>query len=467
MRKENEMMKLTRKSVFRYCVYLAVSCFIFQFLVLINDLDVNRSFSRLEADRMLDSSLIKTHSNVTFIQNLNSSADIENSFHITDNNPLKTVIASSQVKLCQNFTAYNEKFAFLENVIIDKEYSKGRKGGEKIGDVMRQKESDEFYTFKPGFFRMKCPKNNQKIIFSSRNNHLNKWFSALKTVDKIDEDALVENIFTIAITRYDYANIYFVMIDIYNAFIIMKLLNKSPAETSVLFIDGHPSGNIDPLWNLSFNKIDLIGYQQKPTLYKELVWGMLGYTSLILHNHNKNLPLVDEFHRFILDSVDAGPDKTLDCNKLSILFIWRRDYVAHPRNPSGVIKRKIKNEMELLQETKNHYPKWNIKGEQLDLYHIKEQIQIISKTDILIGMHGAGMAHAFNLPSHAAVIEFFPAYEPGKNNHMEMITGFRNLIYRKWVNRNQQNEFKNYLTHIPPEIAIDLIDVIYKKICSN
>ena len=37
------------------------------------------------------------------------------------------------------------------------------------------------------------------------------------------------------------------------------------------------------------------------------------------------------------NSLQVDNHHELNCDKLSILFIWRRDYLAHPRNPSGKI----------------------------------------------------------------------------------------------------------------------------------
>ncbi len=45
---------------------------------------------------------------------------------------------------------------------------------------------------------------------------------------------------------------------------------------------------------------------------------------------------------------------------------------------------------------------------QLDLLPVRDQLQAISQTDILIGMHGAAFAFGLFLPSGAGEIEMYP-----------------------------------------------------------
>jgi len=71
--------------------------------------------------------------------------------------------------------------------------------------------------------------------------------------------------------------------------------------------------------------------------------------------------------------------------RLSVTFIWRRDYVAHPRNPQGAVSRKIANEDELLRRVRLQLPHASVTGVQIDLYTMDRQLRIVADTDILIG----------------------------------------------------------------------------------
>ena len=55
---------------------------------------------------------------------------------------------SSKDSMCRDsetFVAYDDKFARLHNVVIDKQFSVGKAGGENISDVINQAENAEYY----------------------------------------------------------------------------------------------------------------------------------------------------------------------------------------------------------------------------------------------------------------------------------------------------------------------------------
>ena len=102
----------------------------------------------------------------------------------------------------------------------------------------------------------------------------------------------------------------------------------------------------------------------------------------------RQIPYIDEFRSFILNGFHIPQDHIKKCkSNQTVLFIWRRNYVAHPRNPSGVIDRKIKNEDELLEASRQAFPSFNITVVQLDLLPMRKHCRAISSSDIFIGMH--------------------------------------------------------------------------------
>jgi hypothetical protein len=55
------------------------------------------------------------------------------------------------------------------------------------------------------------------------------------------------------------------------------------------------------------------------------------------------------------------------------------------------------------------YPNINITAVDLAAYAFADQLEIIRNTDILVGIHGAGLVHSLFLPPRSAVVEIFPA----------------------------------------------------------
>ena len=45
---------------------------------------------------------------------------------------------------------------------------------------------------------------------------------------------------------------------------------------------------------------------------------------------------------------------------------------------------------------------------------VEQQLALVQQTDVLVGMHGAGLAHALLLPPHAALVELWPQVGGGR-----------------------------------------------------
>lgn len=72
--------------------------------------------------------------------------------------------------------------------------------------------------------------------------------------------------------------------------------------------------------------------------------------------------------------------------------------MAHPRNPSGRVSRKISNEEEIINASRKAFPGHNVQGYQLDAFNVTTQLEILAATDIMIGMHGAAFGFTLLLP---------------------------------------------------------------------
>jgi glycoprotein 2-beta-D-xylosyltransferase len=101
---------------------------------------------------------------------------------------------------------------------------------------------------------------------------------------------------------------------------------------------------------------------------------------------------------------------------------------------------------------------------------MKEQLKFIRKTDILIGMHGAGLTHALFLPKTSGLIELFPQ-NFRKTFHFyklfEVIAQRRDLHYSYWENTDDENEMPNYFTRVDPVSFLSVVDNMIKKVCAD
>ena len=361
-----------------------------------------------------------------------------------------------------SFFAFARKLAFARDIILDPSRAEGLSGGEELNTVLNQKEDLEFYKFKKGFFVLSCQPNYSFGV----KNYLNTWLKMIQNSYYQMKSSVseVNKQFTLALTRFEYVNLFHTVTNFYNAFLAMIFFRKTPEETAILLVDGHPKGSLDHTWSVLFNKVTRVGNVKEVTMYNEFVWVEQGYNSPMRNQKANSTPLVEEFREFFLNKheVDRESHK-LNCSSINLLFLWRRNYLAHPRNPSGQVSRKIKNEEQLVKYVSENFMNVNVKAYQLDQFNMSMQLAIISKIDILAGMHGAGLTHSMFLPKHAGLIEFYPKYWSSSNLAFKAIARFRNLHYERWVNTEPKYEFPNKYTEVPIYAIADKLNNILKK----
>ena len=281
-------------------------------------------------------------------------------------------------------------------------------------------------------------------------------------------DACQFDEFTIAVQRYEYVNLYHTMTDWYNAFLVMQFFGRSPRQTNILIFDSHPYGSLDPVWPQLFNATFRLSALPPKTRFRRMVWNIVGYNSPMTIHPSPNPPLFEEFRSFFLSSFDVDSNRTVDCANLSVLFIWRRNYVAHPRNPSGFVQRKIRNEVKLIQYVRKKIPNINARGVQIDAMPMQDQLRLVINADILVGVHGAGLAHAVFLPRGGGLLELAPNSMWAGSEHFETIASWRQLVYLRWINNDilLDTESQGLLT-VPPHVVTASIRKIRMQMCSN
>jgi len=365
-------------------------------------------------------------------------------------------------------TVFKHDFAIVRDVIIDKAFCVSIKNGSELLDnVMNQPEEVEFYKFEMGCFQLPCTR--RPSYFFSGKNHLNEWLYSMITQysPNQNKDYAVELQFTIAVTRYEYANLYHCLTDWYNAFLVMKFFNHTTCNTNILLIDVHPQVPLDDVWKVIFNSSRKLSALDKRTYFSQLVWGIIGYNSLLASSLSAHPPFIEEFRSSFLSRFNVSQSYHLVCNHPRVLFLWRRNYVSHPRNPLGKVSRKISNEAELLHYISANMPEASVDGIQIDKLNMQQQLRRIANTDVLVGMHGAGLSHAIFLPEWAAVVELVPHYWSAESNQFRMIATWRKMIYERWVNNDPRTEVAHLSTYVPPYIISRLIKKAVARICNR
>ncbi|KAL3851877.1 hypothetical protein ACJMK2_015576 [Sinanodonta woodiana] len=350
------------------------------------------------------------------------------------NEPMSEWLKNSYNACSGNFVGYGNEFALLKDVILDPKMPDTfylKCDGEKMPD----------YRFEEG----------------KEGTHLNKWINDIQKLETSEfVNVETDNKFTIVIKRYEYANMYHTMTDWYNAFLMITFFNQTGRFTRIILMNEQTRGALDETWEILFDELLSMKKLSKPVQFSKLVWNILGYESPLNFHGLASLPYIEEFHKFFLRRFGIKDTKPLQCKKLLILFIWRRNY------------RKIKNEEELVLALRKFYLDHDVQGIQLDAIPMKEQLQWITKTDVLIGMHGAGLSHILFLPQHAAVLELFPLYwTKYTHRHFSAMSSWRGLKYASWQNLNPGNEYPDYSSYIPPSILTTEVNMLVNEMCPS
>ena len=168
-------------------------------------------------------------------------------------------------------------------------------------------------------------------------------------------------------------------------------------------------------------------------------------------------------------AVDWSPRQhSLDCSSISLLIVSRQNYVTHARNPAAVVRRKIANEPELETALRTRNPDFRIRSVRLERLSVEQQVRLVASSDVMVGMHGAGLALAVFLPEQAGLVELVPGGGlAAGNRHFQAIARWRRIEYERWIGQRADDDSPatNYTTHVPPDVVDKLVKRIASRIC--
>ncbi|XP_045172554.2 uncharacterized protein LOC123534390 [Mercenaria mercenaria] len=357
----------------------------------------------------------------------------------------------------------------LKEVTIYPKFGHGKPGGEELEDVFMQTEEEEVFKLDKGYFVLNS--NELDLSGVQFNTVLQKFTNGLLIMKETDINVLnahkKQDRIAVITARREYANFYHTTMDWYDIFLIMVLFKIDLYHLEVIWLDAHPKSNFDPAWEILFGVPIRVGSLSDPVKYEQMIWNGFGHKSHINQHQIEYLPFVNEFRHFVLNRFQINDDHEVNCNELRITIIWRRHYIAHPRNPSGYTSRRIANEEEVWRSVKEADFQAVVNGVQLDRLSMVEQLELVSRTDILIGMHGAGLSHILYLPETSGVIELYPNYMSVANAHFRAMSKWRRLRHIVWMNQDNSLEKKDHQTYIPKTVIQDLVDTIKENICEK
>ncbi|GAB6030880.1 hypothetical protein CHUAL_007712 [Chamberlinius hualienensis] len=221
-------------------------------------------------------------------------------------------------------------------------------------------------------------------------------------------------------------NMYHHFCDFINLYATLHLRGNFNDDINILIWDLMPyRSNFKETWQ-AFTKLPVLDLQRfagKTVCFKQAVFPLL---PRMIYGMYYNMPLIGgcsssglfrAFNRHILHklSIKREPNKAVQVTVLSRSTTYR----------------KILNERNLLEGLKKEK---NVIAKVVDLNWntpFLEQLKIIHNTDILIGMHGAGLTHMLFLPDWAAVFEIYNCEDGGCYSDLARLRGIAYFTWEK------------------------------------
>lgn len=143
-----------------------------------------------------------------------------------------------------------------------------------------------------------------------------------------------------------------------------------------------------------------------------------------------NEPSFNDFKKTILDNFDIEYKKT---NSKNITFILRKG------------SREITN----IDYVKDNLQSYNINYIYLENHSVQEQLEIIANTDILIGVHGAGLSWCIFMKNDSTLIEMYPG-NSNTDNYIRWCN-IANIKYKRMcinITTGTVSDFRNAAVNI-------------------
>jgi protein O-GlcNAc transferase len=234
--------------------------------------------------------------------------------------------------------------------------------------------------------------------------------------------------YTILVKREGSTNHWHSLMEIYSMTLSMDVLQITPISpgstpfyiaerdspnTQVVIVDDHPDGPYIDMWSL-FTAKPILRFNDLPenTTFENLIVPLAGAGNTLWQgdwevNSCEKSTLLNTFVDRALTLYGLNDTKPRQSENITLTFINR------------VSGRRLVNQTQYLERLEREFPLVNVQSIDFAGISYRDQLKIIQESDILAGVHGAGLTHGIFLPPRSAMVEILP---PGLNHK-----GFRNV----------------------------------------
>ncbi|KAK0642816.1 EGF domain-specific O-linked N-acetylglucosamine transferase [Lasiodiplodia hormozganensis] len=257
--------------------------------------------------------------------------------------------------------------------------------------------------------------------------------------------------YTILVKRDGDGNMWHSLLEIFSLYLTLDTLRITPLDPSahspepflsaadmssaqIVILDDYPDGPFFDLWKaiapLPVVRLkDIPSYGTAAACLDNVIIPLAGgsnplwrgdwHTGSCTHSQ-----LIDTFTRRVLSHYGHGAANT--SSSTSLLPPRPKDDTDTTTTPDLTLtfidrrtSRALVDTEQHLANLRLHFPRVRVQAIDFAALPFAEQIRIIQTTDVLVGVHGAGLTHALFLPEGASVVEI----QPRRLNYK----GFRNL----------------------------------------
>lgn len=306
----------------------------------------------------------------------------------------------------------------------------------------------------PGQIGGNCQKIDKKVLESQLGikGYLMSWADELQHFQSDPKFVIDQNHCDIyfdkptIIMKLDAAvNLYHHFCDFINLYASLHINGSFDQNIDIILWDTHPGGYNDHYYGITWKAFsnnepyELRDFDQKKVCFKNVLMPLLArqrnglfYNSPLVHGCSGST-LFKTFSQFILHRLGIKPQKA-ELDHVRIVILSR-----------STAYRKFLNLKELLRSL-GHLP--NVTTRVVDYNEripFLSQINTTSKTDIFIGMHGAGLTHLLFLPDWAAVFEVYNCGDPGCYSDLARLRGVKYFTWpEKKLNLIRSDEKGNH-----------------------
>ena len=120
------------------------------------------------------------------------------------------------------------------------------------------------------------------------------------------------------------------------------------------------------------------------------------------------------FRRRVVSACSLTDNDSVKKNKKTkVIVIKRKQYNRRIGDVPKVFPRVWQNSDEVVERIQSEFPNANVTGIYAEDLSLCDQVALAHDTDVLIGMHGAGLVHLWWLQKHAVIVELIPRSQRG------------------------------------------------------